>query len=281
MAKKRKTIGLALGGGAARGISHIGVIEILEREHIPVDIITGTSAGAVAGALLASGMTALDIKAYVLGIQRTQWLKLFDFTPSLTGLISGSKFSDEIKRLMGGDLTFSQLKKPFACVACDLDSGEEVVMTRGSVADAVRASISIPGVFSVVKRKGRYLIDGGLVNQVPVNVAQAMGADIVIGVNVVPRRSQKLKQINCEDKAKNGSALGPHPNVFNVMMSTLDIFTSYRVETSLAGADIVIEPNNIGIGPADLNQAPRLILEGELAAIDAIPAIKRELDKPG
>jgi len=80
MAKKRKTIGLALGGGAARGISHIGVIEILEREHIPVDIITGTSAGAVAGALLASGMTALDIKEYVLGIQRTQWLKLFDFT---------------------------------------------------------------------------------------------------------------------------------------------------------------------------------------------------------
>jgi NTE family protein len=277
VAKKR--IGLALGGGSARGMAHIGVLEILEKENIPVDLVAGTSAGAVIGALYASGMSGLAIKEYMLGFDRNQLRKMVDLSLSRTGLISGEKLILELRKIMGGEITFSQLKKPFACVACDIITGEEVVMTRGSVVEAVRASISIPVVFAAVKRKGRYLIDGGLVNQVPVNIVRAMGADYVIAVNVVPRHLSKVKHKLVEEKTKPASDVGPHPNIFNIMMNTLDIANSYRVEASLIGADAVIEPCTIGVGSADFHQAAQCILQGELATIDAVLKIKRELAK--
>jgi NTE family protein len=149
----KKKIGLALGGGAARGMAHIGVLEILEKENIPIDLVAGTSAGAVIGALYASGMSGLAIKEYILGFDRSQRRKMVDLSMSRTGLISGEKLIHELRKIMGGEITFSQLKKSFACVACDIITGEEVVMTRGSVVEAVRASISIPVVFAAVKRK--------------------------------------------------------------------------------------------------------------------------------
>ncbi len=270
----KKKVGLALGGGAARGLAHIGVLEVLEKGGVPIDLVAGTSAGAVVGALHASGMSAGRMREVAVAFDWFKRRSLVDLSMPRTGFIAGERLTREIKELMGGDLKFTQLKKPFACVACDLLSGEEAVMTRGSVADAVHASISIPVVFQAVERGGRYLVDGGLVNEIPVNVARAMGADYIIAVNVVPRHAYKPKAHLGELRDLPAAA---RPNLINVMLGVIDIANSCRIETCLHGADAVIEPRMLQIGPADFHKAELAILQGEMAAVDAVLKIKRDL----
>ena len=142
-----KTIGLALGGGSARGLAHIGVLEVIEREDIPIDLVAGTSAGAIIGALYAAGVNPAIMKDYVLSFDKAQRRRLLDLTLPKSGIIQGDKIIEEMKNLMGGDKTFAELRKPFACVACDIVHGEEVVLNQGSVCDAVHASIAVPLVF--------------------------------------------------------------------------------------------------------------------------------------
>jgi NTE family protein len=272
---KRK-IGIALGGGVARGIAHIGVLEVLEKEGISIDLVAGTSAGAVIGALYASGMSPLQMKEVLTGFNWNRRRNLVDLSLPRAGFMSGKRLMNEIEELMGGDLKFNELKKPFACVACDVMSGEEVIMTTGSVAEAVHASIAIPVIFQAVKRKGRYLIDGGLVNQVPVNVVKAMGANYIIAVNVVPRNTHKLKAHLGEIEIPE-SASSPRPNIANIMLNVIDISNSFQIETSLKGADTIIEPDMTQIRPADFQKIQQAISQGEMAAIDAILKIKRDL----
>jgi NTE family protein len=223
-------------------------------------------------------MSAAAMKEIALGFDWRRRGRLVDLSLPRTGFIAGERLMHEIQNMMGGDIKFDELKKPFACVACDLMTGEEAVMTGGSVAEAVHASISIPVIFQAVKRKGRYLIDGGLVNQVPVNVVKAMGADYIIAVNVVPRHIQKLKA-HLDDRGTPEIESGPRPNIISIMLSVIDIANSCRIEACLSGADIVIEPRMLQIGPADFHKAELSILQGEMAAIDAVLKIKRELAK--
>ncbi len=274
----RKKIGIALGGGAARGLAHIGVLEIIEKEGIDIDFVAGTSAGAVIGALHASGMNAADMKHLILGFDWKKRGQLVDFTIPHTGFITGERLKHEIQKVIGGDIEFKDLTKPFACVACDLMTGEEIVMNKGSVADAVRASISIPVVFQAIKHKGRYLVDGGLVNQVPVNVVKAMGADYVIAVNVVPRHVYKLQPRQGDHRTDESGAETPL-NIMGVMLSVIDIANSYRIDASLSGANVLIEPSMTHIGPADFNKGDMAILQGEMATIDAVLKIKKDLAK--
>ncbi len=274
----KKKIGIALGGGAARGIAHIGVLEILEKEGIPIDVVAGTSAGAVVGALYCYGMSHLQLKEVINGFDWKKRRNMVDISLPKTGFIAGDKLMQKVQDLMGGDITFDQLEKPFACVACDLVSGEEVVMNTGSVTEAVRASIAIPIVFQAVKRNGHYLIDGGMVNQIPVNVARAMGADYVIAVNVTPVRVHKLKD-HMGEKENTGETSDPRPNLASVMLSVIEIANSFRIEASLVGADIIIEPRMTHIGQADFHKDKLAILQGEMAALDAVLKIKRELAK--
>jgi NTE family protein len=276
MAKKK--VGLALGGGAARGLAHIGVLKVLEREGIPIDLVAGTSAGAIIGAFHAAGYSAERLENYVKRFDRSTRARLVDLALPRSGFISGEKIVAEMKRRLRGDKKFDELLKPFACVACDIITGEEIVMSTDSVAEAVHASIAIPVVFNTVHRKGRYLTDGGLVNQVPVNVVREMGAEYIIAVNVVPRHVHKLEQ---EIKEKQGTSQDkvPQPSLVTVMMNTIDIANSWRVETSMHGADVVIEPNMLSFKPTDFGEGERMIIQGEMAAIDAVLAIKRDMAK--
>jgi predicted acylesterase/phospholipase RssA len=158
-------IGYALGGGGARGLSHIGVMKVLEEHGIYPDVIAGTSIGALVGALYASGLRAGDIeRALRLDLRRLAMLA--DVRLSLSGLVQGKRVTSALKAFLG-DLDFADLKIPFACVATDIVNGQEIVMRTGPVITAVRASISVPGLFTPVKVRGRYLVDGGLVNMVP------------------------------------------------------------------------------------------------------------------
>jgi NTE family protein len=178
-------IGYALGGGGARGLSHIGVLKVLEEHNIFPDVIVGTSIGAVIGALYAGGYKASDIERLALGLNWKKMMRLADITLPTGGFIQGKRVTALLQSILG-DLTFSQLKCTYACATTDVITGEEVILQDGSLIEAVRASISLPGIFRPVPVKGRYLVDGGLLNEVPVSICRRLGADYVIGVNVIP-----------------------------------------------------------------------------------------------
>lgn len=194
--EKRK-IGYALGGGMAWGLFHIGVLNVLEENHIYPDIITGTSMGAIIGALYASGLSVGEIKQMAIKLNWKQMIGLTDISLPLNGF-KGKKIISLLKSILK-ERTFSQLKIKFACVATDLMTGNQVLLQDGSLIEALRASISLPVVFTPTKINGRYLIDGGLVNVVPVSACRDMGADFIFGVNAIPRFGDNLSiQERCE-----------------------------------------------------------------------------------
>ena len=253
-------VGLALGAGAARGLAHIGVLEVLEREGIPIDMIAGSSIGALVGAVYAQGRSISQMKSLAIewGAKRVSLLA----DPALlkTGLIRGRKIENALKSIIG-DVEFGDLRMPFACVATDIDTGEEVVIREGAVWKAVRASSSVPVLLTLAKREGRYLVDGGLVNPVPVSVLKAMGADFIIVVNVL--------------SANKNTKEAKEPNIFSVIMKTISIYSYRIIESSLKGADVVIEPDTTNVAFLDFHRAEECIQLGELAAQDLIPEVKR------
>ena len=271
---KERKIGLALGGGAARGLAHIGVLEILEKEGISIDMIAGTSAGAAIGALFAQGKSTKEMRELVRSWDWKKRAQLIDPALPKSGFIAGKKIKKLLKSIIG-DVRFDELKLPFACVATDIMSGEEVIINQGSVLEAVRASISMPIIFTVVKWKGRYLVDGGLVDPVPVSVLKDMGADFIIAVNVTPRMSKAFQRVYMEELKPE--EIVKEPNIFNILMKVIDIDSSHLVGWCLNGADVVIEPRLAGIGLGDFGHAEQCILEGELAGIDSVLEIKRRL----
>jgi len=267
-----KKVGLALSGGAARGLAHVGVLEVLHKEGIPIDMIAGTSAGAVIGAVYAWKQDISQIKEHALDATWKTMAPLIDPSFPKTGFIKGKKIKDLLSTFIGGNIKFSDLKIPLACVATDIETGEEVVINRGSVPDALRASISIPGIFTLVKREGRYLVDGGLTTPVPVDVARQMGADFIIAVNVNPDIADRISKTGQE-------RVGTHkePNIFQVMMQSIYITTYSLVRSAVEDADVVVEPPVAHIGAGDFQKAQELVELGKQATRDAIPEIKRKL----
>jgi NTE family protein len=259
--KPRKKIGLALGSGVARGLAHIGVLEVLDREEIPVDIIAGTSIGALVGALYAEGKAISEIIeiAEKAGSKR---LNLFtDLSLPKTGLIRGRKIEDMLRSFYG-NAKIEDLNVPFACVATDIDSGEEVVIDKGSLWRSIRATISLPVILAVAELDGRYLVDGFLVNPVPVDKVREMGADAVIAVNVIPDRNVKA---------------ATEPNIFDVIMQTLHIVGYYALRSSAEGADVLIEPDTQRIALTDFHKVEECVQLGRDAAEKALPDIRKLL----
>ncbi|MCD6453149.1 MAG: patatin-like phospholipase family protein [Dehalococcoidales bacterium] len=265
----QRKVGLALGSGSARGIAHVGVLAVLEREGIPVDIIAGTSMGAIIGAFYAAGKDVNQITDAVMNLSRRKTLSLVaDITLPRTGFAKGGRLEKWLESVIG-DASFDDLGIPFACVATDINSGEEVVINQGSVVDGVRASASIPVIFSPAKWHGRYLVDGALVDPVPVRVAREMGADFVIAVNVIPYLDYRNQGNNPENLRK--------PNVFSVLMQTLSIMGYQVAIAGIRDADIVIAPHPGTIRQGDFHRAEESILRGQRAARHAIAEIKRQL----
>ncbi len=197
---KGKKIGIALGSGGARGIAHIGVLEVFEEYGIPIDFIAGTSIGAVVGALYAAGVPLKEIKNFSLSLDKKRTMALFDPALNFSGMFSGRKIVSLLRDLGLKGLSFSDLKIPFSAVATDMYSGRKVVINKGSVVMAVRASSSIPMVFAPVIYKDYYLVDGGVVDPVPVSVVKEMGADIVVAVRLSDYRDREPITIEIEEE---------------------------------------------------------------------------------
>jgi NTE family protein len=263
-AGKNRELGLALGGGAARGFAHIGVLEVLGREGFNIDLIAGTSAGAVIGGMYAVGLDAQKIKQIALDIDLADMVKMVDINPLSTGLLAGNRIKRFLKTIIG-DAEFKDTRIPFACVATDIDTGEEIVINEGSIVEAIRASISLPGIFKVVKWQGRYLVDGGVVDTVPAEVVREMGANVVIAVNVVPLSVSQRK------KARKA------PGFFKVLMNTIEIGRLANLQNNLETADVVINVDTGDIGPLDFKHAKRTIEIGFKATEKALPNLKTYL----
>ena len=249
-------VGIALGGGAAKGFAHIGVIKMLEANGIEPVVVSGTSAGSVVGALYASGMDPFQMQtqAFALDEAKIRDVRLFS-----GGLVQGQKLQDYVNDLVG-KRTIQQLKKPFAAVSTQLENGERTVFVRGNTGQAVRASSSSPGVFEpVVIGKASY-VDGGVVSPVPVDAARQLGADFVIAVDISTKAPG----------TKPGSMLG-------IVNQSISIMGQRLGEQELARADIVIRPKVLDIGAADFSQRGTAILEGEKAAMAAMPQIRAAL----
>lgn len=270
-------IGYALGGGGARGLAHIGVLKVLEEHGLRPGIIAGTSMGSVIGALYASGLGAGDIeRALRLNVGRLA--RLTDVRPSASGLVQGKHIAEWLKSLVG-DLTFPDLKIPFACVATDILNGQEVVLRSGPVITAVRASISIPGIFTPVSVRGRYLVDGGLVNVVPVSTCREVGAEYVVAVNVMPDPAQTA--LSTEEYPDGAAAKGGRgvrsrprkaaaPNVVKVLVQSVSI-TGYRVaKDNLRAADLAISVETGDIGFFQFDREAEAVEAGEQAARRAL-----------
>lgn len=254
--KVRPKIALALGGGAARGFAHVGVIKALETNGIVPDIVVGTSAGSVVGALYAAGNDAFALQktAFLLDESALADWAIFD-----RGFLKGEALEKFINQQVGGK-PIEGLKRKFAVVATDLADGKAAVFTSGNVGTAVRASSSIPAVFSPVMIRGREYVDGGLVSPVPVHAARQLGADIVIAVDISARPSGKRNQ-----------------GTVDVMLDTISIMGNTIGAYELRDADVVIRPEIGGLPAASFQQRHEAILRGEQAGYAAIAKIKDKI----
>ncbi|HEV7777588.1 MAG TPA: patatin-like phospholipase family protein [Luteibacter sp.] len=249
-------IGLALGGGAAKGFAHIGVIKMLEASGIRPDVVSGTSAGSVVGALYASGMDAFQLQETAFSLDQAS---VRDVSLFSGGLVKGQKLQDYVNQLVG-NRPLEKLDRPLAVVSTELETGERAVFVRGNTGQAVRASSSIPGVFEPVAIGGKHYVDGGVVSPVPVDAARQLGADIVIAVDISTRPD------------------GSNPDgMLNIVGQSIGIMGRKLAEQELARADVVIRPKVGMIGPTDFDQKNVAILEGERAALAAIPAIRAKI----
>ena len=259
--KKRPRIGLALSGGAARGIAHVGVLRALAEHEIPIDCIAGTSAGSLVGGAMASGLPLSEIEA----IGRTlRWRDVGRMTMSRMGVQSNERLEHYLRARLPVT-RFEELPIPFAAVATDLQSGTAVIMRdEGDLPFAIRASCAIPGWYvPVTDEHGRQLVDGGLIANIPSAVARSLGADIVIAVDV---------------NAEGAKFLGPSLSIISVMVQSMLLVQRTAALHQLAEADLIIRPLVGQIRWDEMSRAEELIAAGYDAAIASVPEIKASIE---
>ena len=249
-------LGLALGGGAARGFAHIGVIQVLEENGIQADLVVGTSAGSLVAALYASGRTGLDMGTLA---QTMDEGAITDWAFPSRGLIRGEALARYVREQTGG-VNIEQMKMPLGIVATDLDSGAGVLFRRGDTGVAVRASSAVPAVFQPVKIGTREYVDGGLVSPVPVRYARQMGADLVLAVDI--------------SNPPEGAVTS---DLMKMLLQTFAIMSRSINQFELREADVVLRPALAGVSSADFTARRRAIIAGREAALKALPELRSRI----
>lgn len=249
-------IALVLGGGAAKGFAHVGVIKALESQSIKPDILAGTSVGSLVATLYASGLDGFQLQRLALDMKESM---VSDWSLPDRGFFRGEALQDYVNRLLQHK-TMEQLPRKVAIVATDLHSGKEVVFERGDAGMAVRASSSVPGIFQPVRISGREYVDGGLVSPVPVKVARRLGADLVIAVDISARPADR-----------------PVRDSVDMLLRTFVIMGNALADIELRDADVVIRPETSELSATDFANRHLAILEGERAAQAAVAEIRQKL----
>jgi len=254
-------IALVLGGGAARGFAHIGVIRALEQEKIPIDMIVGTSVGSLIGAIYASNANSFELEWTAFSLEKDQ---VFDYgilsAFTSMGFAKGDKLEEFVKSKIPA-ANIEDLKLPFAAIATDLNRGTRVVLDHGPVAKAVHASSAIPGVFNPVDHQGKLLVDGGVVENLPSSVARERGADIVIAVDI----SENVINFNIT-------------NMLDVMLQSITIMGAENAKYRKREADVLISPKIGDVGMLDFSQKKRSMMAGIEATQKMMPDIKAKIE---
>ena len=312
----RKTIALVLGSGSSRGWAHIGAIEALLEEGIPIDFISGCSVGAYVGAIYASG-SLKSLRDFVLSMDGRKVFSYFDVVFPRSGLLNGTKKVGELFSMHTSATQFSELNIPVMMVATDLQRGEKVVLKSGNLLHALRATMSVPGLFAPAWLKDRWLVDGGMVDPVPVGVARATGADVVIAVdlnsNIVsrrikqPRRKEPEKAVH-EDpgprsemlrklsdyyasagasfKHKVNDLLGRDvnmPDIIDTVITSIGIMQERitRINLAVEPPDVLVQPRLGALKILDFDQVEMAIGEGYIGMKEKMEDIRALLEMPG
>jgi NTE family protein len=258
---KRPKIGLVLGGGGARGFAHVGILEVMEEAGIPIDIIVGTSVGALIGALYASGLKSNEIQTIT---KKIKWTDLTDFSfVSVFRLLFFERMldTDKMESYIAKKISnkrFDELNISFACLATDIQTGESIILREGDVASAVRASAAIPGLFKPVEYKHRFLVDGGIINNIPVDVAKMLGADIIIAVNIEGDFTKQQVE-----------------SIYQVIMQMSSIKNKIMDDKLLKDADYVIKPKVGDVGMLEIQRKDECFNAGLIQARKDIINIKK------
>ncbi|HEY4695914.1 MAG TPA: patatin-like phospholipase family protein [Candidatus Hydromicrobium sp.] len=307
--KRKRKVGIALSGGAARALSHIGVLEVLEKLGVELGAVAGTSMGAIIGSFYCSGITLEEIKSYVRSMNWKSFLLFSDLALSQNGIINGRRVENVLKKFLGNK-TFSDCKIPFCCVATDLAKREKVILSEGKLLDAVRASISIPGFFSAVCMNNRVLVDGGIIEPLPTESIKTMDINFIIASSIrFERDREKYRKFLLENKSNSRTTKELQPYEFkcdvetgerkfpdlkkiprfkkrnamrlsvnNILDTSFNIMHREMTRNSLKIADLVIEPEVGDFGFFDLIHGSQIIQRGVEAAREKIPEIKRRLN---
>jgi NTE family protein len=272
-------IGLVLGGGGARGLAHIGILKVLLREQIPIDVVTGTSMGGIVSAMHAVGLSPEQMEAEATKRGEIgQIFKLIDLKLLGSGLLGGKRIKKMLADMLGAETTFADLRLPLAVVSTDYNSGREVVLKDGNLAEAVRATMSVPGVFEPVEIGGYKLLDGGVLDNVPVGVARSLGAEKVIAVDVLPNfRLNEPGQDPIVPPLKTKRVHKAYRQLWHVELVMIAALTEFRLKES--PPDVIIRPDL----PVDMDlllsfDRPQEAIEcGVQAAEAALPQIRKLL----
>lgn len=300
MAESQPRIGLVLGSGAARGWSHIGVIQVLQEHEVPIHVVCGSSIGALVGGAFAAGHLE-RLAEWVLELDRVDVMRLLDPAINGGGFIQGTRLMEVMARYVP-DVDIQELEVPFACTATDLRSGRELWLREGSLAEAIRASIALPGLFTPVLQEGRWVVDGGLCNPVPVSLARALEVDWVVAVNIntgiAGRHIRKYRPEPRPDTLQDGlqriaanlppewaaslqnlltrdTDRGRSPGLLDVMAASINIMQDQITRSRLAGdpPDVIVAPHLSHLALMDFHRAAEAIAAGRQAAENALPAI--------
>jgi NTE family protein len=276
-------VGVALGGGAAFGIAHLGVLKVLEENNIPVDLLAGCSQGSIIGVGYAAGISVAEMIDIALRLGRkANFLRPIDITFTRPGILAGGRFVDIFSPMLKGKRTFEDLVMPCRTVATDIESGERVEIGTGSLVDAFRASASVPMVFAPFKHGERVVVDGGVTDPVPAEVVNNMGADLCIAVNVVPppkkglenevsRAYRLLNRLNPISYLEGSRNL---PNMFDIIMNSMQVLQYELGNFKAISADVLINPDLSDFTWIEYYRSEELIQRGIIAAERAMPAIK-------
>lgn len=282
-------IGLALSGGGAKGIAHVGVLKVLEEARIPVHMLAGSSMGGIVAAVYAAGRSAAELERLVSSLRL---LDIVQRDRTGLGLLGQDKIASRLREALGGDPTFDQLKRELALVAVDLETGEEVVIREGSVVEGVLATAALPGVFPPLRWRGRLLIDGAVLNPVPFDIVRHLGADRVIAVHTVHDLSEVLDMLSPPPSPRGGPRMeaairlllyrSRWTPLMSVSERSLSIMARKLVEQRLQEAppDVFIEVPLRGVGLFDLDQADVCLRAGEAAARQHLSELVELRDAP-
>jgi NTE family protein len=250
---KNIKVSLALGSGGLRGLAHIGVLKVFEQESIPIHMIAGCSIGSLIGALYAAGLTPDMMEKLATSLERRHWI---DFIVPKNGLVAGERIL-EMMRILTKNKNFDQLEIPLAVVATNLSKGEETVFTTGLVAEAVRASISVPGIFVPYIIDDVSYVDGAVINPTPIDIARQLGGGLVIAVDLA-----------------HAATVCTVTNMFDVILMSIDIMERELLKHRLVHSDVLIQPKVGHILPSSFEHVDELISLGEAAAREALPQIR-------